>query len=131
MSYSILRLQNLQIDAVERRGDELALCFTQGYLEKIMDRAEQRTLWRQTGEIVVEEPEEEKPSPDVPFVILGGDIEDSLYTQRDMVRVPLDVSGEVGLRFRLARREGPWCVRGMRILLRLEGNPRYVRHLED
>ena len=131
MSYRILRLQNLQIEALQRRAGELALGFAQGRIEKTMDRAEQRTLWRQAGEIVVADAREEESGPEVPFVILDGDVEDGLYTQRNMVRIPLDASGPVRLRLRLAGRDGPWRVTGARIQLRLDGKPRYLRHLDD
>ena len=65
-----------------------------------------------------------------PFRIAHLDLEDGLYTQRDMIRIPSDVSGEIVLSLWLEGRDEPLSLQGSRMCLSLDGNPRYVRHLD-
>ena len=130
MSYRVLDLRGLAVDRVERRGGELALRFAAGRIEKTMDNAEQRTLWRQAGALVVTAPRAAPALPAAPFVVAGADVIDGLYTQRDMVRVPLDAGGEVALLLRVAGAAEPVRVAGARLRLELAEPARYVRHLD-
>lgn len=130
MSYRILDPRSLRITRVERDAQRVALHFDEARIEKIMDNADQRTLWTQAGSIEVLDPKFSGDLPEPPFLIAHADVEDGLYTQRDMVRLPLDVSGEIMLSLRLEGREESLQVSGTRMGLHLEGEPRYVRHVD-
>ena len=130
MSYRVLDLRGLTVDRVERRDGALALCFDAGRIEKTMDNAEQRTLWRQAGALVVAAPRADPELPAAPFVVAHADAVDGLYTQRDMVRVPLDAQGEVALLLRLEGAAEPVRLAGARLRLELIEPARYVRHLD-
>ena len=130
MSYRILDPRNLRVDRVDRDARRVALHFREANIEKIMDNADQRTLWTQTGLIEMWTPKLSADLPAPPFLIAHADVDDGLYTQRDMMRIPLDVSGEVALSLWLEGRDGPLRLEGSRMRLRLEGDPRYVRHVD-
>ena len=130
MSYRVLDLRGLTVDRIERRNGELALCFDAGRIEKTMDNAEQRTLWRQAGALALAAPRAEPELPAAPFAIAHADILDGLYTQRDMVRVPLDARGEVGLLLRIEGAAAPVRLAGARLRLELIEPARYVRHID-
>ena len=130
MSYRVLDLRGLAVDRVERRDGELALRFDAGRIEQTMDNAEQRTLWRQAGALVVTAPRAEPELPAAPFVVAGADILDGLYTQRDMIRVPLDARGEAALLLRVAGAAEPVRLAGTRLRLELAEPARYVRHID-
>ena len=130
MSYRILDPRNLQIDRVDQDAQRLALHFLEANIEKIMDNAEQRTLWTQAGSIEMWDPKLSVELSAAPFRIAHLDLEDGLYTQRDMIRIPLDVSGEIVLSLWFEGQDEPLCLEGSRMCLHLDDNPRYVRHLD-
>ena len=130
MSYRILDPRNLQIERVDRDAQRLALHFTEANIEKIMDNAEQRTLWTQAGSIEMWDPKLSAELPAAPFQVVHADLEDGLYTQRDMIRIPSDVSGEIVLSLWFEDRDEPLRLQGSRMCLSLDGNPRYVRHVD-
>ena len=130
MSYRILDPRNLQIDRIDRDTQRLALCFLEANIEKIMDNADRRTLWAQAGSIEMAEPRLSAEFPAAPFRVAHLDLEDGLYTQRDMIRIPSDVSGEIVLSLWLDGRDEPLRLEGSRMRLHLDGSPRYLRHLD-
>lgn len=129
MSYRILDLRGLRIDRVEQAADRLVLHFDAANIEKIMDNAEQRTLWTQAGSLELVTTSS-AALPAAPFVIARGDVEDGLYTQRDMIRIPLNASGAVGLSLHIEGADGPVDLKGSSVRLELEGNPAYVKHVD-
>ncbi len=130
MSYSILDMRGLCIDSVVQEPRKWAFCFAASKIEKIMDNAEQRTLWTQAGALEVTRPKADFVLPETPFVIAHSDVEDGLYTQRDMIRIPLNATGGVVLVLQCEGVAEALRVEGEDIQLKLEGQPRYVRHLE-
>lgn len=130
MSYRILDPKSLRIDQVDLDAQRIVLHFQEASIEKIMDNADQRTLWTQAGSIEVWTPKLSTDPPAPPFLIVHADVEDGLYTQRDMMRIPLDVSGEIVLSLWLEGQDEPLRMEGSRMCLHLEGNPSYVRHVD-
>lgn len=130
MSYCILDTRSLEIERVDQGSGRLSLAFAQARIEKIMDNAEQRTLWTQAGALEIWAAQVAPALPEAPFVIAHSDLDDGSYTQRDMIRIPLDVSGTVAVALQCAELPEPCRIEGARARLRLDGNPRYVRHLD-
>ena len=130
MSYRILDMEQLRIDRIEQQSDSIELHFTESRVEKVMDNAEQRTLWSQAGCLELSGVQALPELPETPFVIQHADVEDSLYTQRDMIRIPLDASGEVVVLLQAQERAEPLRLVGSRIRLCLEGEPRYLQHID-
>lgn len=130
MSYRILDPRNLRIDQVDLDARRAVLHFHEANIEKIMDNADQRTLWMQAGSIEMWDPRLSAELPDPPFLIAHSDLEDGLYTQRDMMRIPLDLSGEIVLSLWFEGQDEPLRMEGSRMCLHLEGDPSYVRHVD-
>lgn len=130
MSYCILDTRGLSIARVERDSECLSLAFTQAKIEKIMDNAEQRTLWTQAGALEIWTARVTPALPEAPFVIAHSDLDDGMYLQRDMIRIPMDIAGAVAVELQCAGLPEPCRIEAARTRLRLDGNPRYVRHLD-
>ena len=130
MSYRILDPRNLSIDKVDLDARRVVLRFREANIEKIMDDADQRTLWTQAGSIEMWTPRLSAELPASPFRIARMDVDDGLYTQRDMMRIPLDVSGEIVLSLWIEGMDEPLRLEGSRARLRLEGSPTYIRHVD-
>ena len=130
MSYRILDSQSLQIDRVEVKSRQIVLHFGQASIEKIMDNADQHTMWTQAGMIEIQDPELSRDLPQTPFVILHSDVEDGVHVQRDMIRIPLDAPRGAVLSLWIKGQEGLLRLEGSRVSLHLEGNPRYIKHID-
>lgn len=130
MSYRVLDPRNLRIDEVDLDAQRAVLHFQESNIEKVMDNADQRTLWTQAGTIEMWTPRLSADLPAPPFLITHTDVDDGLYTQRDMMRIPLDVSGEIVLSLWFEGRDEPLRMEGSRMCLHLEGDPSYVRHVD-
>ncbi len=130
MSYRVLDPRNLRIEQVDLDAQRVVLHFQESNIEKIMDNADQRTLWTQAGAIEMWTPKLSADLPAPPFLITHTDVEDGLYTQRDMMRIPLDVSGEIVLSLWFEGQDEPLRMEGSRMCLHLEGDPSYVRHVD-
>ena len=130
MSYRILDLRGLCVDRLDSDAEILRLHFTDASIEKIMDNAEQRTLWRQSGYLEIEQPTCDSSLPKAPFTLAHADLRDAVYTQRDMIRIPMEINGGVTLQMMLEGQVPACVVEGAVARLHLEGDARYVRHLD-
>ena len=67
--------------------------------------------------------------PAGPLVCVGGDIDDNIFTYRDMIPLPLSSRGSVGCD--LSFRDTPAHLKVMATAIRMEikGLPKYIEHL--
>ncbi len=130
MSYRVLDPRGLRVERLDLDERRVALSFREANVEKVMDNAEQRTLWTQAGAIEALDPRVSGEFPAPPFRIAHAEVDDGLYVQRDMIRVPMDVSGAIALSLWLEGRDEPLRVEASRARLLLEGEPSYVRHVD-
>ena len=94
-----------------------------------MTGSSERTRWWQTADLVMEGAEVEGDPPAGPLVCVGGDIDDNIFTYRDMIPLPLSSRGSVGCD--LSFRDTPAHLKVMATAIRMEikGLPKYIEHL--
>ncbi len=131
MDSSSIQLAGSEIDAVEYRQERLRIHFSRAIIIKTMTGSVEKTLWWQAGDLVLDEPEIEGVLPRGPVTCMGGDIDDNIYTYRDMIPLPLDSRGAIGLSLRLADDAPRLVARGRAIRLEMQETPKYQRHIRD
>ena len=129
METSSIELPGAEIDRIELAGGSLRLHFPRVNIIKTMSGSVERTRWWQAGDLVIDGAEPLAPLPQAPVVCAGGDIDENVYTYRDMIPIPLNARGRVGCDLRLAEGEARIQVRGEALRLEMEGVPKYIEHI--
>ena len=102
MDSSSIELPGSEIDSLEVKGGCLRIHFSRAYIVRTMTGSDERTRWWQAGSLVLDGAVLECEPPKPPLVCAGGDVQDNVFTYRDMIPLPLDSRGRAGcdLRFR-------------------------------
>jgi hypothetical protein len=129
METSSIELPGAEVDRIELADGSLRLHFPRVHIIKTMTGSVERTRWWQAGDLVIDGAEPLAPLPQAPVVCAGGDIDDNVYTYRDMIPIPLNARGRVGCDLRLAQGEARIQVRGEALRLEMEGIPKYIEHI--
>ena len=129
MDTSSIELPGAEIDRIELTTAACACTSPGSRIIKTMTGSLERTRWWQAGHLVIDGAEPLAPLPQTPVVCAGGDIDENVYTYRDMIPFPLNTRGRVGCDLKLADSEARIRVRGRRLRLEMEGIPKYVEHL--
>ena len=130
MSFRTLELPTVTLDAIEQHADCLKLKF-HGEITKMMDGAKQRTLWKQSGTLIIHAAEiVSPPLPKTPVQLTGGEVTDNIYVYRNILRLPLHSHGDVGFRLELKDTTPDLAVRGNEIKVILNDDSKYIRHLD-
>ena len=131
MDSSSIQLPGSEIENISLQQGCLRVSFSRAYIVKTMTGSDEKTLWWQAGDLVLEGAEPEQPLPSGPAVCDGGDIDENIYTYRDMIPVPLDSRGRTRCELKLRDSDARVVVRGATVRLELSGTPRYIRHVRD
>lgn len=129
MDSSSIDLKGSEIDALRLADGCLRIHFSRAYIVKTMTGSQERTRWWQAGELVIEGAEVESAVPQAPLVCDGGDLDDNLYTYRDMIPIPLDTRGRTGCDLRFRGTPVRLKVRGETLRLELADVPKYIEHI--
>jgi len=129
MDTSSIELRGAQIDRIEHIDGRLRLHFPRVEIIKSMTGSAERTRWWQAGDLVIEGAEPLAPLPEPPVICAGGDIDENVYTYRDMIPIPLNARGRVGCELKLADSDVRIRVRGEALRLEMEGVPKYIEHI--
>lgn len=122
-------LRGSEISGIERLAGGLRIDFSRAYLIKTMTGSAEKTRWWQVGSLIIEGSEAQSAIPTGPQVCLGGDIEDNIYTYRDMIPIPLESRGRVGCRLTLEGVAEPLAVTGTAMRLEMQDTPKYIEHI--
>lgn len=122
-------LNGSKIASIELRDGCLRLHFSQAYLIKTMTGSNERTRWSQAGDLVIEGVETSSPIPAGPQTCLGGDIDDNIYTYRDMIPIPLTSRGHARCALRFEGMTEPFVAEGTGVSLDMLDTPKYIEHL--
>ncbi|MCG6898276.1 MAG: hypothetical protein LJE61_07735 [Thiocapsa sp.] len=124
-------LKGSEISSIELAGGHLRIHFSRAYLIKTMTGSHERTRWWQAGDLVIDDAEPLSPIPAGPIVCLGGDIDENIYTYRDMLPVPLVSRGHARCELRLDGEPKAFVAEGTGIRLEMRDTPRYIEHLRS
>jgi hypothetical protein len=129
MDASSIELPGAEIDRIELSEGRLRLHFPHVPIVKTMTGSAERTKWWQAGDLIIEGAEPETTLPASPVICVGGDVNDNVYTYRDMIPIPLSSRGRVGCDLKIAGSDDRIRVRGTALYLQMEGVPKYIEHI--
>jgi hypothetical protein len=131
MDSSSIQLADSEISSVEHTPERLRIHFSRAVIVKTMTGSAEKTLWHQAGDLVLDEPDLEGDLPTGPLHCAGGDVDDNVYTYRDMIPLPLESRGAIRVALRMQGDAPPIIATGTRIRLEMHDTPKYQRHLRD
>lgn len=131
MDSSSIELPGSEIDRVTFDDGCLRIHFSRAYIIKTMTGSTERTRWWQAGDLVMDEAEIEGELPAGPLVCDGGDVDENIYTYRDMIPVPLESRGHTRCALRVRDSDARIVASGSTIRLEMEATPKYIGHLRD
>ncbi|MGQ9658643.1 MAG: hypothetical protein ACUVQI_03855 [Thermochromatium sp.] len=129
MDSSSIELKGSEIEAIDYDGDRVEIRFARAYLIKTMTGSVECTRWWQAGSLVIEGAEVTERPPPGPLVCAGGDLDENIYTYRDMIPIPFEGRGHVGCRLRFIGTESRLSVTGTSARLIMRDTPKYIEHL--
>ncbi|NCA69405.1 MAG: hypothetical protein EOM91_04735 [Sphingobacteriia bacterium] len=122
-------LNGSQIAAIDLEGRQLKVRFSRAYLVKTMTGSNERTRWWQAGDLVIDEAEALSPIPTGPLVCVGGDVDENIYTYRNMIPVPLSSRGHARILLHFEGVADPLVVTGSGARLEMRDVPKYIEHI--
>jgi hypothetical protein len=128
---SSIQLPGSEIAEVTLSDGTLRIHFSRAYIVKTMTGSAEKTLWWQSGDLVIDGAETQQPLPQGPMICDGGDIDENVYTYRDMIPIPLNGRGHIRCELRLRDRDERISVGGETVRLELRDTPRYIHHIRD
>ncbi|WP_295881426.1 hypothetical protein [uncultured Thiohalocapsa sp.] len=131
MDSSSIQLADSQIDAIEQTADGLRIHFSRAIIIKTMTGSAEKTLWWQAGDLVLEAPEVAGVLPQAPLTCTGGDIDDNIYTYRDMIPLPLKSRGAIRVELHFAGGAASLVASGSAIHLDMHDVPKYQHHIRE
>jgi hypothetical protein len=130
---SSIRLPGTEIAGATFDHGVLQVVFACAYILKTMTGSDERTLWWQRGRLVLADAELSAPLPetaaDRPWICDGGDIDENVYTYRDMIPIPLDSRGLCRCDLRLRGTDARIAAQGAEIRLEMDETPKYIEHI--
>jgi hypothetical protein len=122
-------LKGSEISSIDLKDHCLRLRFSRAYLVKTMTGSHERTRWWQAGDLVIEGAEVASTIPSGPLVCVGGDIEENIYTYRDMIPIPLASRGHARCVLRFDGIADLFVAQGREIRLEMRDTPKYIEHV--
>ncbi len=129
MDSSQIDLPGSEIGSIDLEQETLRVHFTRAYILRSMTGSKERTRWWQVGSLVIEGVEGHTALPEGPLVCAGGDVDENVYTYRDMIPVPFASRGTIRCFLRFEGREDPLIVTGLAARLEMTGVPTYIEHV--
>ena len=133
MDSASIELSGSEMTSIHRGDDgTLRIHFARAIIIKTMTGSRERTRWWQAGDLVLEEAELAVKGEDLPvgpLICAGGDIEDNIFTYRDMIPLPLNSRGRIGCDLGFQALDYRLRAKASAIRLEMEGVAKYVEHL--
>ncbi len=129
MDSTSIQLAESEISAIEHSPERLCIHFSRAVIIKTMTGSAEKTLWWQQGDLILDAPEVEGELPKTPVSCIGGDIDDNIYTYRNMIPLPLESRGALRVELHFAGNLPPLVARGTAIRLAMHDVPKYQQHL--
>lgn len=133
MDSSSIRLPGSELAEISFADGTLRVAFARAYIIKTMTGSAEKTLWWQAGELVLDnaallEPLPE-PQPGETLVCDGGDIDENVYTYRDMIPIPLESRGHCRCDLKLRGSDARITAQGETVRLQMQATPKYIEHI--
>jgi hypothetical protein len=129
MDSSYIELKGSEIELIESTSTRVRLAFPRALIIKNMTGSKERTRWHQAGVLVLEDVGNPPDLNKGPVICAGGDIDDNVYTYRDMIPIPFSSRGLIRCALRLEGVPTTLLVEARSARLEMEGVPKYLDHL--
>ena len=129
MDSSSIELKGSAIEAIDRDGDRVEIRFARAYLIKTMTGSAERTRWWQAGSLVIEDVNVSECPPPGGLVCAGGDLDENIYTYRDMIPIPFESRGHIRCELHFEGTESRLRLTGTAARLTMRDVPKYIEHL--
>jgi len=133
MDSSSIRLSGSELAEASFQDGVLRVQFSRAYIVKTMTGSAEKTLWWQAGTLILENAELLAPLPDqatdIRLICDGGDIDENVYTYRDMIPIPLESRGHCRCDLTLRGSDARITAQGETIRLTMQATPRYIEHI--
>ncbi|MEA3638370.1 MAG: hypothetical protein VBE63_00315 [Lamprobacter sp.] len=133
MDSSSIRLPGSELAEIRFADGKLSVSFARAYIIKTMTGSAEKTLWWQAGELLLDNAELLEPLPEVPsgdrLICEGGDIDENVYTYRDMIPIPLDSRGHCRCDLKLRGSDARIIAQGETLRLLMQDTPKYIEHI--
>lgn len=133
MDSSSIRLPGSEFAEITFADGTLRVSFARAYIIKTMTGSAEKTLWWQAGELLLDHAEllaplpEHRPGQDL--VCEGGDIDENVYTYRDMIPIPLESRGHCRCDLKIRGSDERIIAQGDGIRLHMQATPKYIEHI--
>jgi hypothetical protein len=129
MDSSSIELPGSEIETISLEDGCLRVRFSRAQIIKTMTGSLERTRWWQAGDLVMEGAQPEGQIPAGPLVCEGGDLDENVFTYRDMIPIPLDSRGRTRCDLRFRGTNERLVVNAETLRLEMAEVPKYIEHV--
>lgn len=129
MDSSSIELPGSEIETISLEDGCLRVRFSRAQIIKTMTGSMERTRWWQAGDLVMEGAQPEGRIPVGPLVCDGGDLDENVFTYRDMIPIPLDSRGRTRCDLRFRGTKERLVVNAETLRLEMAEVPKYIEHV--
>jgi len=126
---SSIELPGSEVEFITLQNGQLRVRFSRAYIIKTMTGSTERTRWWQSGELVFGGAELAAQLPQGPLVCAGGDLDENVYTYRDMIPIPLQSRGNIRCELHFENTEARLSATAQDVRLLLDETPKYIEHI--
>ena len=129
MSFRIIQLENLPVKIISD-SDSIRMAFKDVYISKTMDDAEEKTLWKQDGEILLDNVKKNKLEEYQDEKISEISVSYDFYTYKNMLILPFEKKGDIYITIKFNKMDYEINIECELINILLRDKPKYVRHIK-
>ena len=129
MSFRIIQLENLPVKIISD-SDSIRMAFKDVYISKTMDDAEEKTLWKQDGEILLKKVKKNKLEEYQDEKISEISVSYDFYTYKNMLILPFEKKGDIYITIKFNKMDYEINIECELINILLRDKPKYVRHIK-
>jgi hypothetical protein len=129
MDSSSIDLPGSEVESITLADGRLCVRFSRAYIVKTMTGSPERTRWWQAGALIMDGADADGALPKGPLVCAGGDVQENVYTYRDMIPIPLDSRGRTRCEMRFHDTATPLIVKAETLRLEMIDVPKYIEHI--
>jgi len=129
MSFRIIQLEDLPVKIISE-SDSIRMAFIDAYIRKTMDDAEEKTLWKQDGEILLKKVKKNKLEEYQDEKISEISVSYDFYTYKNMLILPFEKKGDIYITIKFNKMDYEINIECELINILLRDKPKYVRHIK-
>ena len=129
MSFRIIQLEDLPVKIISE-SDSIRMAFIDAYIRKTMDDAEEKTLWKQDGEILLKKVRKNKLEEYQDEKISEISVSYDFYTYKNMLILPFEKKGDIYITIKFNKMDYEINIECELINILLRDKPKYVRHIK-